>query len=109
MGHRTPVGIHRRRRQAGEGGMVNGTDPPIVKPLARRRLKTTTILVVAFIGLFLVSAVWQKVAFYPKVRGAHITVDGRVCSDCAVYINRRHSDGVFVRRGGILVWPWLRF
>ena len=79
--------------------MVNGTDPPIVKPLARRRLKTTAILVVAFIGLFLVSAVWQKVAFYPKVRGAHITVDGRVCSGCAVYVNRRNGDGVFVRRG----------
>ncbi len=48
--------------------------------------------------LFFCVAIWQKFFFYPKVWKAHITVDGRMCGDCAVYIHRSRIGG-----GGVLV------
>ena len=41
---------------------------------------------------------WRKFFFYPKVWRANITVDGRICIACAVYVHRDSLGGVLVRR-----------
>jgi hypothetical protein len=41
---------------------------------------------------------WRSFFFYPKVWRAHITVGGRMCGDCAVYVHRSRIGGVLVRR-----------
>ena len=43
-------------------------------------------------------AFWRNYFFYPKVWGSHITVDGRMCSNCSVYVHRSRVGGVLVRR-----------
>jgi hypothetical protein len=50
--------------------------------------------------LFFCLAIWQKFFFYPKAWKAQVTVDGRACSDCAVYVHRSRlgDGGVLVRR-----------
>ena len=44
-------------------------------------------------------AIWRSFFFYPKVWRARITIDGRVCGDCAIYVHRTHLGGVLVRAG----------
>ena|SRR5579871_6015743 len=45
-------------------------------------------------------AIWRNVFFYAKIWGARITVDGRACGECALYVHRNGVGGVLVRRDG---------
>jgi hypothetical protein len=55
--------------------------------------------VIAGILVLLVGfGIWRNYLFFSKVRRAHITVDGRECSQCAFYLDRIRVDGVLVIR-----------
>ena len=60
----------------------------------RRALKVTGVILVLLFGL----AIWRNFFFYPKIWTARITVGGRGCGACAIYVHSSRLGGVLVLR-----------